>query len=353
VAIGTVVALLLYPALPFLTGLFGAKGAVSTTATTYLAIRLVGAPAILASHAVYGAFRGLQDMRTPLAIAVGANATNIALDALLIHGTGPIPAFGIAGAAWASTISHILAAVAGVELFRRRTGMRPPRALNDALRLFSIGRDLFVRTGVLLLFMMYSTRVANLISVDAGATHQAVRTVWIFTAFLLDAYASTAQSLVGFFLGQSAYDSARRVARLACGWGFATGIAVALLMWATTDMVSQALVGSPATPMFRFAWLIAAGAQPINAISFVTDGIHWGTGDYRYLRNAMLLASGGGIAALVALEHAPAPSLAQVWTVIAAWITARAAFGLGRIWPRVSGPLAGKQPPSRPISTNS
>ena len=51
---------------------------------------------------------------------------------------------------------------------------------------------------MLLLFMMYTTRVANRISIEAGATHQAVRTVWIFTAFLLDAYA-------GVFLGAAVF----------------------------------------------------------------------------------------------------------------------------------------------------
>ena len=339
-AIGVALAVLLYPALATLTALFGAEGSVQATAMEYLGIRLIGAPAILVTHALFGAFRGLQDMRTPLLVAVAANATNILLDATLIHGVGPIPAFGIAGAAWASTIAQALAAGAALWVFNRRHGLQPPRALRNTLRLFTVGRDLFARTGMLLLFMMYSTRVANLISTEAGAAHQAVRTVWIFTAFLLDAYATTAQSLVGYFLGSGDLAHGRRVARLACAWGFATGILTSLAMLASTDLVSRALIGTPATPTFAAAWQVAALAQPINAISFVTDGIHWGTGDYRYLRNVMLLASGCGLAALIAIERSAAPTLLQVWLAIAGWITVRASFGFGRIWPSVSGPLA-------------
>ena len=56
-------------------------------------------PAMLVMFTAFGALRGIQDMRSPLWIAVVVNALNILLDALVILGFGPIPALGIAGAA--------------------------------------------------------------------------------------------------------------------------------------------------------------------------------------------------------------------------------------------------------------
>ena len=39
------------------------------------------------------------------------------------------------------------------------------------------------------------------------------------------------------------------------------------------------------------AWIIASVSQPLSAVAFVTDGIHWGTGDYRYMRNGMVIST--------------------------------------------------------------
>ena len=66
-------------------------------------------------------------------------------------------------------------------------------------------------------------------------------------------------------------------------------------------------------------------------VAFVTDGIHWGTSDFRFLRNAMLASTAGGLIALFALD----PGLTGVWIITAAWITVRSVFGIVRIWPGI------------------
>ena len=48
----------------------------------------------------------------------------------------------------------------------------------------------------------------------------------------------------------------------------------------------------------------------VYIVSFVTDGIHWGTRDYRYLRNGMALASFSGALLLFASEAYGHASLA-------------------------------------------
>ena len=110
-------------------------------------------------------------------------------------------------------------------------------------------------------------------------------------------------------------------------------------------LVAAAVVPASALPQFAGAWRVLALTQPINAISFVTDGIHWGTGDYRYLRNAMLAATGGGLLAIATLASGPG-ALTRIWLVTAAWIAIRAVFGLLRVWPGVGeAPLRGRLEP--------
>ena len=215
----------------------------------------------------------------------------------------------------------------------RRLGLTGQRIWQDAGRLFSIGVDLFLRTGALLLFLALATRAANRVGVEAGAAHQAVRQVWVLTAFLLDAYAVAAQSLVGFFLAAGRRDAARRVARVACGWGLGTGAVLAAGMLLATGPVTRLLVPRERTTAFLGAWWIAALFQPLNSLSFVTDGIHWGTSDYRFLRNAVGTATATGALLLVALGGRPGFDLSGVWLITGAWIAIRAGFGVARIWP--------------------
>jgi Na+-driven multidrug efflux pump len=81
-------------------------------AESYLRVRALSAPAALIGTVAVGAFRGLLNTRTPLLVSGIANAANLALDPVLIFGLGPIPAFGVAGAAAATTAAEWIAAVA-------------------------------------------------------------------------------------------------------------------------------------------------------------------------------------------------------------------------------------------------
>jgi MATE family multidrug resistance protein len=306
---------------------------IRSAAAIYLKIRLLGGPAILISMAAFGALRGLQDMRTPLAIALAQNALNIALDAVLIFGLGPIPAFGIAGAAWASVVSQWLGALWAIDAVRRRLGLPDRVHWRGARNLLIVGRDLFFRTGSLILFIILTTRAATLLGADEGAAHHVIRQFWILSALLLDAFGAAAQSLIGFFLGADQLRYARRVAAVACLWGAGAGVALMIVMIASSSSVAAAFLPTEVHAMFGAAWLAYALAQPANALAFVTDGIHWGTSDYRFLRNAMILSTAAGLVALYWIDPADSNALTLIWIVTAGWIAIRTAFGMARIWP--------------------
>ena len=318
----------------------GAGGDVLVKSAQYIQIRLWGAPAVLVSLAAFGTLRGLQDMRTPLVVSVAVNGLNIVLDALLIFGWGPVPALGIDGAAWASTASQWLGAIWVTSVTLNRLGVTRTFALAQVWDLMCIGGNLFVRTGLLTLFLVLITRAATLAGPASGAAHQAIRQMWVFSALLMDAYAVAGQSLIGYFIGNGRMQQTRRVALYVCGWSFGTGLILALVMWCGEHWVIVMMVPAGAAGLFHTAWLVAAVSQPINALSFATDGIHWGTGDFAYLRNAMLVATGCGITALYLLDKSDPRALTWIWVITAGWICIRAGFGLWRIWPGSNkGPL--------------
>jgi len=341
--LGLILIGVVWPLASTLAGIMGASGRMHGLAAVYLRIRLLGAPAVLITISGFGVFRGRQAMRIPMIIAAAVNLLNMALDPLLIFGLGPLPQLGVAGAAGASVVSQWAGALALIWLIQRRIGLTGNIRLPEAMKLLRIGRDLFVRTGMLTLFLLLATRAATQLGAAHGAAHQAIRQIWIFTALFLDAYAVTGQSLVAYFAGAGQIGQARRVARYVCLWSVSTGVILSLLMWAGQETIIRLFVPAAAVFAFGPAWRIALLAQPINALAFATDGIHWGTGDFRFLRNVVLAATTCCGLLLVLFQGHSLFSLKWIWTLTALWALIRAAAGLLRVWPGTAkSPLSGR-----------
>lgn len=332
---GGLVMLVSIPAAAWLSTLLGADGAVQTDAAIYIRYRMLGFPALLIMLTVFGTMRGEQDMRTPLIIAVGVNALNILLDWLLIFGIGPLPALGIGGAALATSLSQWLGALWALRRIVATFGFRPYIDWGDVRTLLTIGGDLFIRTGLLTLVVLLMTRVSNQISPQAGAAHRAIQTVILFMALALDGFGITGQSLVAYFLGSGQVERARQAAAVCTKLGLIVGLVLMTIMLAGTNLFIALLVPPTAVALFVQGWWIAAISQPAAALTFATDGIHWGTGDYRYLRNAMIVGAVVSIGLLAVIDPSQPGAFALVWWASPLMLAIRAVFGVGRIWPGI------------------
>ncbi|MBN1266507.1 MAG: MATE family efflux transporter [Anaerolineales bacterium] len=333
--LGLVLTVAVFPYVDELAGLLGAAGQVRALAGEYMRIRLFGAPAVLIMLAAFGTLRGLQDMRTPLWIAVGVNVLNLVMDRILIFGLGPVPVMGVAGSAAASTISQWAGALSVLAVLARKPGLKRPEHVGEMLQLLREGWDLFARTALLNLFLIITTRSANLIGAEAGAAHQVIRQVYVFTSLSLDAFAMTVQTLIGYFFGRGDLVRMKQAARISMFWSLGTGVVLGLLMWLGRNILIALMVPLSSVGVFLSAWAVSSISQPLNAAAFLTDGVHWGTGDYRFLRNAMLTASLVGVAGILMLERSHAATLEAVWIVTAIWVGLRALFGVLRIWPGI------------------
>ena len=335
IALSLLLSALLIPGAYFVSRALGAEGEVLALAAQYIQLRLLGAPAVLVVIVGFGALRGLQDMKTPLWIALAINLANIGLDYVLIFGWAGIPALGVAGAALASSLSQWLGAAWMLWEVHRRLGLSRDISWRDSFRLLRVSRDLIVRSGSLTLFLLFATRVATQLGPEAGAAHQVIRQVWFFTALFVEAFATTAQSLVGYFYGSGSIEFAKQVARSTMRWSLAAGLALMLAMLVATPIVTEALVPPDAVLVFTLPWIIASVSQPLNSLAFITDGIHWGTGDYRYLRNAMVMATVAGLFGLQLISTERAESFSAVWLVTVGWIGIRAFWGVLRVYPGI------------------
>src|SRR6202042_346396 len=100
---------------PFLVTLLGGHAGTSAAAVSYIRISALGLPFLYLSYAGNGQLTGLENTRTPLRIAVGANVVNVALEAWLVFGLHA----GLVGSAWGTVAAQVLAAAAYARASRR------------------------------------------------------------------------------------------------------------------------------------------------------------------------------------------------------------------------------------------
>jgi len=262
---------------------FGAEPTVSAAAAGYLRIGAWGLPGMLVVVAATGLFRGMQDTRTPLVVAVAGFAANAALNALLIYGAG----WGLAGSALGTVLAQTGMAVACVAV-----AIRTARAEGATLRPGLAGVSRSALTGGWLLLRNASLRVALLATIVVATDHgtavlaatQVLFTLYSTTALALDALAIAGQALVGHGLGASDVPRVRLVLARLLLWGVLAAVALGAVLAAVSPVLGRVFASDPAVlALLPGGILVLAASLPLGAVVFVLDGVLIGAGDARYL----------------------------------------------------------------------
>jgi putative MATE family efflux protein len=287
--LGGVTALLGWPTAPWVAAQFHASPAVTGQAVSYLRWSLPGLPAMLVVLAATGVLRGLQDTRTPLAVAATGAAVNTGLNLLLVHGIG----LGIAGSALGTASTQLgMAAVLGMVVVRgaRRLGapLRP-----DASGVLASGRSgvpLLVRTLALRTALLATTDAAAAQSAAGLAAYQVSSTLWTLLALSLDALAIAGQALTGRALGAGDVGAARRATRRMLVWGVGGGAVLGAGLLVCRGVLAPLFTADPEVRRALVAALVVvAVAEPLCGYVFVLDGVLIGAGDGTYLAVAGVL----------------------------------------------------------------
>ncbi len=281
--IGVLVGAVTLAAAPLLVDAFSPTIEVRAYCLTYLRIAACGVPLLLLMYAATGVLRGLQDTRTPLAVAVSANLANIALNLLFVYGLS----WGIAGSALGTLLAQGLAAmvltVVVVRAARRYDVSVVPHG-GGVRAAWRSGIPLLVRTLTLRAALVLTTYIAASLSTTAVAAHQVAFTVWTFLAFALDAIAIAGQAITGRLLGAGDAAATRAATRRMLQWGVVVGVGLGVLLIVTRPIVVPLF--SPDLDVrhqLSAVLLIAALHQPVAGVVFVLDGVLIGAGDGRYL----------------------------------------------------------------------
>lgn len=294
---------------------------------SYLGLRLLGAPAALASLALLGWLLGLQDSRRPLLLMLVTNGLNAALDVLFVFGLG----MAAAGVALATVIAEYAGLLLGLAVIRpgwaRRggwPGWAPILLAGRFRRLLAVNRDIFLRSLMLqagfLAFAALGSRQGEVIlAANAVLLH-------FFTAasYGLDGFANAAEAMVGRAVG--ARDAGRF--RAAVRAGFANAALLAAAMTLALALLGPAIVRLLTDlPEVRAAaldflpWAVALPA--VTVWGFLFDGVFFGATRTAELRNGMAVAL--ALFALAAALLVPAWGNHGLWLAFTLFFAARGA----------------------------
>jgi putative MATE family efflux protein len=126
-------ALLAFTLLRPVLGVMDLPPRVEEQAASFTHAILAGLPFIYLFYAIDAVYRGFGNTRTPMQVDLAAVVLNAILVPCLMHGWGPLPAMGVAGAGAATAICHACGFAAKLALARGR-GIEVAAALGEVLR---------------------------------------------------------------------------------------------------------------------------------------------------------------------------------------------------------------------------
>jgi len=336
---------------PRFLGLFGLPGDVEALALDYWGPRMIGGPLAAALWAAISYFNGVGRTRTPFAVGLIVTVANVILNEILIFRLG----FGIAGAAWATTLAELLGVALAIALILRleprrfRPGLTWRPRLDRIRALVALGLPMAMTASVDLaaaaLFQLMQVRVGI---VDGAAT----QIVMVFTSL---AYmpgigiALAGTTLVGQAIGAGDRDWAERLGNriitvVACFMGglgiFMALVGPSLVPWFVNDADPHA---AEVIALCTTLLWIAAAYQFFDGINFASAFCLRGAGDVRVpavlvfalaamlflpLTHWLTFAPGSGW-----IAGAPGLGLGAVggWTALLVYVLATAA-ALGLRW---------------------
>lgn len=310
--------------------MYNAKGEILSKAVEYYHVRSYGHPIVLATFAMTGAFRGIQNLKWNMWISVAGALVNGLLNPILIFGWGPIDGMGMVGSAWSSLIAQVVMFAMAVYVMHTRTpfslipvSIRHPE-LGGLLRL---SNNLFARTIALNVCYYLGNRYATGYGEAYIGAHSIAMQIWLFSAFFIDGYAAAGSVLVGRLNGEKNWRELYRVSWQVVRMSVTIGLILSVIYLAGYNLIGglftkdQAVLG-----LFHEIFWMVVITQPINSVAFAFDGIYKGLGEGKILRNVLIAATAIFFIPIAMGTNALDWKLFAVWTSFLTWMLARGVF---------------------------
>ena len=240
----------------------------------YTAVALGSNVVVMLIWIINAIFRGAGDAAIAMRVLWLANAINLLLDPLFIFGWGPVPAFGVQGAAIATSIGRgVGVAVQLVVLFRGAKHIRITRA-QVRLHTEVMGRLVRTSLGGIGQFIIATSswiglvRIASVFGSEVVAGYTIAVRIFILTLLPAWGLSNAAATLVGQNLGAKQPERAERSVWLT-GWCAMTFLGFVSIVYVfLNEALMRLFTDDPA--------VVAAGAECLRIVAYGYPIYAWG-----------------------------------------------------------------------------
>ena len=262
----------------------------------YLFVRMIGLPAGLLNIVFLGWFFGMQKTRSVMLQLITINLVNTIASIYL----AVFLDYGIYGVALGSVLAQFsglfLSIIIFLNFFKQYnfnlfkvTKMLGLKAFSN---LFSISKNLFLRTILLVFVQAYLIKKAGLIGVDQLASMEILLVIFGLSSYTLDAFAHSAESTVGVSIGsknkENIYKSIKTTTEFALFFSIFIGIILYSFNYYVLAMFTDLMV---LREMIDDVWGLVVITPFVSMLAFQLDGIFIGATLAKEMRNCMILSS--------------------------------------------------------------
>jgi len=207
---------------PDLIAIMGAQDQLFEDTKDYLQISMVGLIFSYTYIMFQSLFRGVGNVRAPLALVIMGVTLNFILDPLFILGFGPIPAMGVRGAAYATVATQGITALFGTYLMMKgKYGLslhlkNLPLQGKEVLRIIKLGFPASIEQSTRALSMLMITFLVTGFGVVGTAAYGVGARVLSFVIIPALGFSMATSTVVGQNIGAGKYDRAMQTAKSAC-----------------------------------------------------------------------------------------------------------------------------------------
>ena len=277
----------------FLGYMMGAKGELLLESKSYYSIRVLGFPLTILSMIFMAIFRGLQRYFLSLCIVLMIVCLNaIGTYTCVCHFD-----LGVEGAAYSTVASFLIADIFSFSfLFRyvKHLNCREPFEIKweDIKELFKDGIAAIGRNSLLILSFITLLALATRISISVLASYQIALQIWQFSVFSYYGLGSIGTSLGAFYIGQKNYLAHKVLCKKLTVLGLTFSCCFSLFyifskQWVQEIFTNQVYIHE----LLDTIWLYLVLSQPISGLTYIYEGILFGSRDFTFLRKRMLEAT--------------------------------------------------------------
>ena len=262
----------------------------------YLFVRMIGLPAGLLNVVFLGWFFGMQQTRPIIIQLITINVVNVISSLYL----AVILDYGIYGVALGSVLAQYSGLFLSIVVFSyslkklnlETFDLKKFKDISSFLKLFSISKDLFIRTMLMVSVQAYIIKKAGLIGVDELAAIEILLVIFSLSSYSLDAFAHSAESSIGVSIGSKNKKNIYKAIRITTELALFLSIIIGFVLYLSNYYLISIFTDIITLRDLTFGlWGLVVITPFIAMSAFQLDGIFIGATLAREMRNCTIFSS--------------------------------------------------------------